>query len=111
MSPRVPADPAKLNIGNSYTLWFHHDDVLTCIDGHYYYTDRPFTCKDCGQACVWRAEDQKWWYEEMHGLLDATAVRCRACRIRERERKAEARRVSEEGKKRKLAQNALGKSG
>ncbi|MDR1661305.1 MAG: zinc-ribbon domain-containing protein, partial [Azoarcus sp.] len=99
-SPRVPVDPSKLNVGNSCALWFYHD-IFICMHGHYYYADLPFTCKDCGKECVWRAEDQKWWYEEMQGLLDATAVRCRTCRIKERERKVEARRVSEKGKKRK----------
>jgi hypothetical protein len=98
----VPVNPAKLNTGNSYSPWFWHD-IFSCINGVYYYTNRPFICKDCGKECVWMAEDQKWWYEEIRGLVDTIAVRCRACRIRERERKAEARRVSEEGRARKRA--------
>jgi hypothetical protein len=44
----------------------------------------------------------------MRGFIDTTAVRCRACRIKERERKAEARRVSAEGKRQKRLR--LGKS-
>jgi hypothetical protein len=38
----------------------------------------------------------------MKGNPASTAIRCRACRVKERQRKAEARRVSEDGKKRKL---------
>jgi hypothetical protein len=94
--------PSKLNTGNSYGLWFWRE-IFTYVNGSYYYTDRPFTCKNCGTACVWKAEDQKWWYEEMHGLVDTIAIRCRACRVKERQRKTEARRLSEEGKQRKLA--------
>ncbi|MDR3351702.1 MAG: zinc-ribbon domain-containing protein [Zoogloeaceae bacterium] len=66
-----------------------------------YYEDEVFVCCDCGKECVWKAENQKWWYEEMRGFIYTTAVRCRACRIKRRERKAEARRVSEEGKRQK----------
>lgn len=66
-----------------------------------YYLDVPFTCKDCGKAEVWRDTQQKWWYETAKGGVWTTATRCRACRRRERERVAEARRVSIEGKAQK----------
>ncbi len=62
-----------------------------------YYLDKPFTCKDCGKQEVWSATQQKWWYESAKGDLWTTATRCRACRRRERERKAEARRAQLEG--------------
>lgn len=45
-----------------------------------YYIDLPFTCRDCGKEEIWRSEDQKWYYEEAKGHIDATAVRCRECR-------------------------------
>lgn len=45
-----------------------------------YYVDLPFICRDCGKEEIWRAEDQKWYYEEAKGHIDATAVRCRSCR-------------------------------
>jgi hypothetical protein len=67
-----------------------------------FYRDRAFICKDCGSEEIWTARRQKWWFEEMHGDPDSTAIRCRACRIKERQRKMEARRISEEGMKRKL---------
>ncbi|MDR3212372.1 MAG: zinc-ribbon domain-containing protein [Azoarcus sp.] len=56
-----------------------------------FYRDKPFICKDCGAVEIWKAWQQKWWYEQRQGDPDSTAVRCRACRIRERERKTEAR--------------------
>ena len=49
-----------------------------------YYIDRPFACRDCGKEEIWRAADQKWYYEEAKGHIDATAVRCHVCRERRR---------------------------
>jgi Probable zinc-ribbon domain len=57
----------------------------------YFYVDKPFTCRDCGVDQVWRATQQKWFYEVAKGDLSATAVRCLPCRRKERERKAKAR--------------------
>lgn len=62
-----------------------------------YYQDRPFRCKDCGIEEVWTAAQQRWWYEVAQGDVWTVAVRCRPCRQRERERKAEARRIHGEG--------------
>jgi len=45
-----------------------------------YYVDRPFTCRECGKEEIWRASDQKWYYEAAKGHIDATAVLCHACR-------------------------------
>lgn len=66
-----------------------------------FYSDRPFECMDCGKAEVWTATQQKWWYETAKGYVFSTARRCRACRRKERERRAEARRVHQEGLARK----------
>jgi predicted RNA-binding Zn-ribbon protein involved in translation (DUF1610 family) len=66
-----------------------------------YYDDIPFTCKDCGKQEVWKATQQKWWYEIAKGDLWTTAVRCRACRRVERKRKIEAKRVHLEGLEKK----------
>ena len=65
------------------------------------YLDKTFTCVDCGLEQVWTATQQKWWYEVAKGDVFTTATRCRACRRRERTRKAEARRVHLEGLARK----------
>ena len=66
-----------------------------------YYVDLPFECIDCGRREVWRATQQKWWYEVARGGAWTTARRCRSCRRRERERRAEARRTHLEGIARK----------
>lgn len=65
------------------------------------YRPEPFVCKDCGVAEVWTPLQQKWWYETAKGDVFTKAVRCRACRTRERTRKSAARRVHLEGLARK----------
>ncbi len=62
-----------------------------------FYVDRPFTCRDCAVPEVWTAKQQKWWYERAGGPIGSTAVRCRVCRVAERRRVEEARRVSAAG--------------
>jgi hypothetical protein len=66
-----------------------------------YYSDIPFQCQGCGVKEVWRATQQKWWYEVAKGNVESTATRCRLCRRKERERKACARKASEEGMEKK----------
>lgn len=65
---RIPADISNHAPHNSYA------------GGPLYYEDRGFTCIDCGQAEVWTAADQKWWYEVAKGPIFSTAIRCAACR-------------------------------
>jgi len=86
---RLPVDESKLNMGNTYDS-----------PPEYYY-DMEFTCRDCGSAEIWKAAQQKWWYEEAGGYFFATAVRCRECRAKERHRKQETRRTHLEGLMRK----------
>jgi Probable zinc-ribbon domain len=62
-----------------------------------YYVDRPFRCAGCGVGEIWTGTQQKWWYEVAKGYVYSGAKLCRACRRRERERRAEARRVHLEG--------------
>ncbi len=62
------------------------------VRGHY--LPHPFQCKNCGKEEIWTAAQQKWWYEKALGNWSAVAVRCRACRTKERTRKAEARGAS-----------------
>jgi hypothetical protein len=66
-----------------------------------YYVDRPFRCVDCGKEDVWTGSQQKWWYEVAKGFAYSTAIRCRACRRKDQERKIEARRIHLEGIARK----------
>lgn len=71
-----------------------------------YYADRPFRCRDCGADEVWRATQQKWWYETAKGRIDTMAVRCRNCRRKERERVAVAREQQLAGMTRKAQKRA-----
>ena len=66
-----------------------------------FYVDRPFACRKCATEEVWTAKQQKWWYAVALGDMNTTAVHCRSCRMVERKRVEEARRVSAEGLKRK----------
>ena len=71
-----------------------------------YYCDLLFKCKDCGTEEVWTATRQKWWYEVAKGDVWTTAVRCNACRRKERERRNKARQVQLEGLSGKGMQHA-----
>lgn len=51
-----------------------------------YYIDQPFVCRLCGKREVWRARDQKWFYEEAKGHIDARAVECHDCRAAKKRR-------------------------
>jgi hypothetical protein len=66
-----------------------------------YYIDIPFRCVACGKEEIWTGTQQKWWYEVAKGFVYSTAIRCRACRRKERDRRADARRVHLEGIARK----------
>ena len=46
----------------------------------FYYVDKSFLCKDCGSHEVWKAKQQKWWYEIVKGDINSRAVRCSLCR-------------------------------
>lgn len=93
-----PVNRALLTSHNSYS---EPDFVMRG-----FYLDLPFECIDCGQAEVWTAAQQKWWYEVAKGDVFTTARRCRLCRRRERERRAKARRLHLEGLARKREQQA-----
>lgn len=71
---------------------------------HGRYADMPFQCRDCGSLEIWTSKQQKWWYEKAQGDIYSTAIRCSVCRKIERERKATARRIMQEGLDRKAMQ-------
>jgi len=91
----APCNPALLAPYNSY------GEPAFVARGHY--CDVLFRCKDCGVEEIWRATQQKWWYEVAKGNVESRARRCSACRRVERARRDEARRVGEEGRARKAA--------
>ena len=64
----VAADHRKLNHINTYGSL---PDV---------YIDQPLICRKCGKREIWKARDQKWYYEEAKGHVDAIAVECHSCR-------------------------------
>lgn len=64
----VPANHGKLLHVNTYG------------DLPGFYIDRPFVCRKCGKTEIWKARDQKWYYEEAKGHTDARAVECHDCR-------------------------------
>ncbi|TLM64567.1 MAG: hypothetical protein FDZ69_11565 [Deltaproteobacteria bacterium] len=66
-----------------------------------FYLDKVVVCRQCGTEEVWPAERQKWWYEVAKGHINTTAVLCRACREKEKQKKDAARRVHLEGLKKK----------
>lgn len=71
----VKAHPSKLDHINTYGTLPE------------YYIDQPFVCRDCGREEIWRASDQKWYYEEAKGHIDAKAVRCHECRATRKKNK------------------------
>lgn len=79
----VPCDPSLLKPYNSYGV------PLFVERG--YYLDVEFTCRDCGKHEIWKAAQQKWWYETAKGNVESRAIRCRACRETEREHKGRAK--------------------
>jgi hypothetical protein len=70
----VPADPSRLQHINTYGYLPE------------YYIDQPFTCRRCGKREIWRAADQKWYYEEAKGHIDARAVECHGCRTEKKKK-------------------------
>lgn len=66
-----------------------------------YYLDVPFTCAGCGSQEIWRAAQQKWWYEVAKGFVYSTARHCRRCRRREQARRAAARKTHLDGLRRR----------
>lgn len=91
----VACNPERLAPSNSYGV------PEFVVRG--YYVDQPFVCRDCGVEEIWRAAQQKWWYESAGGNVESRAARCNPCRRRERERKNSAREVQQRGAEAKAA--------
>lgn len=67
-----------------------------------YYTDCESTCLDCGNRGIWRADAQKWWYEEAGSALESKVIRCRECGICHKHEREDRRRQNEENRKKHL---------
>ena len=64
----LPADHSKLSHINTYGSLPE------------FYLDKPFVCRKCGKTEIWKASDQKWYFEEAKRHIDAKAVECHDCR-------------------------------
>ena len=64
--------------------WLGHINTYGALPE--YYIDQPFICRRCGKRQIWRARDQKWYYEETGGHIGARAVECHDCRLEKRAR-------------------------
>ncbi len=62
-----------------------------------FYVDKLVICRTCKKEEVWKAENQKWWYEEIKGNINTQAVLCRQCRKKEKIKKEHSRKIHMEG--------------
>ena len=94
-NPYMPINTVPLGAVAADSTQLAHNNTYGLLPS--FYIDTPFVCKDCGAHEIWTAKQQKWWYEIAKGPIDSRAVRCRPCRLLERARVDEARRVSQAG--------------
>ena len=66
-----------------------------CHVPRYFYVDLPGTCVQCGGAFVFRAAEQKHWYESLKFHFDSVAVRCVDCRRKRRSERSLQQELSE----------------
>lgn len=57
-----------------------------------FYVDKAFVCRGCGDREVWKAKQQKWWYEVAKGHIDSRAVQCLVCRKYDQAKREEQKR-------------------
>jgi Probable zinc-ribbon domain len=55
-----------------------------CDVPKYFYCDEDRTCVQCGREFVFRASEQKYWYETLQFNFSAVPVRCLGCRRKRR---------------------------
>lgn len=90
-SPTVPRPNDFLPLGGLFAPYAGQSYCVPSFIQQGGYAPIVFRCKACGVESVWTAKQQKWWYEEAHGNIWSTAVRCAPCRAKERDRRAAAR--------------------
>lgn len=76
----IPVDPDKVIPGSAWS-------PVT------FYQDQPFRCRDCGVSGVWKADDQRWYFETVRVPHNRSATRCLPCRRIHNEHKARSRRL------------------
>lgn len=91
---RLPVDKEKWGINdNTYAL------------PPEYYNDIEYDCCDCGKKTIWRAKDQKQWYEQLGKTINSDAKRCQICRAHINAIKEEQRRHMQEMAKKPVHPN------
>jgi putative zinc ribbon protein len=58
--------------------------VYCCDIPKYFYCDEDRSCVQCGREFVFRASEQKYWYETLQFHFSAIPVRCLGCRRQRR---------------------------
>jgi hypothetical protein len=66
-----------------------------CHVPRYFYVDIPLTCVQCNRPFVFRAVEQKLWYETFKFHFNARATRCLRCRRQRRSDEALARQIGD----------------
>ncbi len=62
----------------------------------HWYIDAAFCCSRCGQGFVFRADEQKFWYEALKFWIDSIPRQCAKCRNELRHLKALQREYNRE---------------
>lgn len=57
------------------------------IQPRVWYIDAESECVDCGGLFIWRATEQRTWFETYRFWVDSKARRCRRCRVKQRDLK------------------------
>ena len=73
--------------------WGSNDNTYSSPPDYYY--DEEFQCADCGKKEVWKATDQKCWYEELGKTINSVARYCCVCRAHTKALKEEQKRHME----------------
>jgi Flp pilus assembly protein TadD len=58
--------------------------MYCCNTPKYFYVDEDRECIQCGRTFVFRAKEQKYWYEVLQFTLTSVPVRCTDCRRQRR---------------------------
>jgi hypothetical protein len=71
--PKAPRGGVAGDVGRQVFCAAHHVPK-------YFYVDEPRKCIQCGRMFVFRAAEQKYWYETLKFNFSSLPVRCPTCR-------------------------------
>jgi hypothetical protein len=75
--PRMPRGAVRGDVAKQDFCAMHHDP-------RYFYLDEERSCIQCGRQFVFRAAEQKFWYETRRFNFCSVPIRCPACRRQRR---------------------------